>query len=156
MKDTTIIQYGDLKCTLYYADSRDVLGSFEDCAGLIMTSPPYADARKKHYDSIAPDKYKDWFLTFHQSFYNVLKKNGSFVINIKDKIVNGVRHRYVWETMMALSELGWFSIDDYLWYKTNPMPGYWPNKLMDGWEYCFHLSKSKIKGRKRNDRIYNG
>ena len=23
------------------------------------------------------------------------------------------------------------------------MPGKWPNRLSDGWEYCFHLSKSK-------------
>jgi site-specific DNA-methyltransferase (adenine-specific)/site-specific DNA-methyltransferase (cytosine-N4-specific) len=22
------------------------------------------------------------------------------------------------------------------------MPGYWPTRLRDGWEYCFHLSKS--------------
>jgi|SRR4051794_8289397 site-specific DNA-methyltransferase (adenine-specific) len=23
------------------------------------------------------------------------------------------------------------------------MPGYWPTRLRDGWEYCFHLAKSK-------------
>jgi site-specific DNA-methyltransferase (adenine-specific)/site-specific DNA-methyltransferase (cytosine-N4-specific) len=23
------------------------------------------------------------------------------------------------------------------------MPGYWPNRLRDGWEYCFHLAKKK-------------
>lgn len=23
------------------------------------------------------------------------------------------------------------------------MPGYWPTRLRDGWEYCFHLSKTK-------------
>ena len=23
------------------------------------------------------------------------------------------------------------------------MPGYWPTRLLDGWEYCFHLAKSK-------------
>ena len=34
------------------------------------------------------------------------------------------------------------SIDDYIWQKPNPMPGYWPTRLMDGWEYCFHLAKT--------------
>ncbi len=38
---------------------------------------------------------------------------------------------------------GWYSIEDYIWHKTNPMPGYWPTRLRDGWEYCFHLAKSK-------------
>lgn len=23
------------------------------------------------------------------------------------------------------------------------MPGYWPTRLRDGWEYCFHLARSK-------------
>ncbi|MEO9294240.1 MAG: site-specific DNA-methyltransferase [Nitrososphaera sp.] len=38
---------------------------------------------------------------------------------------------------------GWLVlVDDYIWYKTNAMPGYWPNRLRDAWEYCFHLSKT--------------
>ena len=43
---------------------------------------------------------------------------------------------------MALSEKGWKCIDDYLWIKPNAMPGYWPNRLRDEWEYCFHLTKN--------------
>lgn len=130
-------------CTVIHGDSREVLKKYKGQADLIVTSPPYADARKKHYDSVHPDNYKDWFLTFHQVFWDALKPRGSLVINIKDKVVDGVRHRYVWQTMMALSDLGWFSIEDYLWHKTNPMPGRWPTRLRDGWEYCFHLSKTK-------------
>ncbi|MGH9853479.1 MAG: DNA-methyltransferase, partial [Blastocatellia bacterium] len=83
------------------------------------------------------------FLTFHEPFYHALKPNGSLVINIKDKVVDGVRHRFVWRMIEALCEKGWYSIDDYIWHKTNPMPGYWPTRLRDGWEYCFHLAKSK-------------
>jgi site-specific DNA-methyltransferase (adenine-specific)/site-specific DNA-methyltransferase (cytosine-N4-specific) len=58
-------------------------------------------------------------------------------------VVEGVRHRYVWHTIEALCARGWFAIEDYVWHKTNPMPGFWPTRLRDGWEYCFHLSKSK-------------
>lgn len=130
-------------CTLINGDSRKELAAFEGQVDLIVTSPPYADARSKHYDSVHPDEFVEWFLTFHEPFFNALKPDGSFVINIKDKVVNGVRHRFVWRTIEALCDLGWNSIDDYIWHKTNPMPGYWPTRLRDGWEYCFHLSKSK-------------
>ena len=61
---------------------------------------------------------------------------------MKDKIMNGVRHRFVWDTIQKLSGRGWYGIDDYVWRKTNPMPGFWPTRLRDGWEYCFHLAKS--------------
>ena len=130
-------------CTIINGDCREVLKSYVGQVDLIVTSPPYADARRKHYDGIHPDKFEEWFLTFHQPFFDALKADGSLVINIKDKIVNGVRHRFVWRTIEALCERGWHAIDDYLWHKTNPMPGYWPTRLRDGWEYCFHLAKSK-------------
>jgi DNA modification methylase len=112
-------------------------------ADLIVTSPPYADARKKHYDSILPEEFAEWFTSFHRSFYDILKPDGSLVINIKDKVIDGTRHRYIWNTIEKLQDLGWYAIDDYIWYKPNPMPGYWPTRLRDGWEYCFHLAKSK-------------
>jgi DNA modification methylase len=130
-------------CAVLHGDSRTVLNDFKDCVDLIVTSPPYADARKKHYDSIHPDRFADWFMTFHETFWNVLKPEGSLVINIKDKVVDGVRHRYPWHTIDALSKAGWYCIDDYVWSKPNPMPGHWPTRLRDGWEYCFHLAKSK-------------
>jgi len=131
------------KCLVIHGDSREKIRSFAGQVDLIVTSPPYADARRKHYDSIHPDQFADWFLSFHDSFYNALKPTGSFVLNIKDKVVDGVRHRFVWQTIDALCKRGWYSIDDYIWHKTNPMPGAWPTRLRDGWEYCFHLAKSR-------------
>jgi site-specific DNA-methyltransferase (adenine-specific) len=131
------------RCSIIHGDSREVLRNLRGSVDLIVTSPPYADARKRHYDSIHPDKFADWFLTFHEPFFEALNPKGSLVLNIKDKVVDGHRHRFVWRTIEALCERGWLSIDDYLWHKTNPMPGFWPNRLRDGWEYCFHLAKSK-------------
>ncbi len=131
----------NIYCKIICGDSRIELKKLKEKSDLIVTSPPYADARKKHYESIHPNKFAEWLSTFHDSFYGVLKSNGSFVLNIKDKIVNGTRHRFVWDTITKLEELGWKSIDDYIWRKINPMPGYWPTRLRDGWEYCFHLAK---------------
>jgi len=42
---------------------------------------------------------------------------------------------------MALANMGWLCVDDYLWYKPNAMPGFWKNRLRDEWEYCFHMTK---------------
>ncbi len=125
-------------------DSREVLKNYSDgFFNLIVTSPPYADARKKHYESIHPDNFPEFLLSFHDEFWRVLSDDGSFILNIKDKVANGTRHRYVWKTMMALSDIGWNCVEDYLWYKPNAMPGFWPNRLRDEWEYCFHLTKNK-------------
>lgn len=125
-------------------DSREVLRKFPDgYFNLIVTSPPYADARRNHYDSVKPDEYADFMVSFHEEFWRVLADDGSLVLNIKDKVIDGVRHRYVWETIIALSKLGWRCVDDYLWIKPNAMPGYWSNRLRDEWEYCFHLTKQK-------------
>lgn len=143
LQPRTVIEKDTATCTVIHGDCREELKAYAGAVDLIVTSPPYADARKKHYDSVHPDKFVDWFLTFHEPFYKALKPDGSMVLNIKDKVVDGVRHRYVWHTIEALEKRGWFSIEDYLWHKVNPMPGYWPNRLRDGWEYCFHLAKSK-------------
>jgi site-specific DNA-methyltransferase (adenine-specific) len=132
-----------VSCKVFHEDSRELLAKFEGKADLIVTSPPYADARRKHYDSVHPDEYTEWFMSFSQHLKNALKPDGSLVINIKDKVVDGVRHRYVWQTIMALMQDGWHCIDDYIWHKSNPMPGWWPTRLRDGWEYCFHLAPQK-------------
>lgn len=133
----------NLNCIILNGDSRDQLKGYCDKIDLIVTSPPYADSRKKHYDSIHPDKFSDWFLTFHEPFWQVLKDSGSLVINIKDKVINGKRNHFVWEMILMLEKKGWLCVDDYIWHKTNPMPGFWPTRLRDGWEYCFHLAKQK-------------
>jgi site-specific DNA-methyltransferase (adenine-specific) len=130
------------KTEIYLGDSREVLKEFPDGHfNLIVTSPPYADARHKHYDSISPEEYPDFILSFHDQLWRVLGDDGSFVLNVKDRVVNGTRHRFVWHTVEALSEKGWLCIDDYIWVKPNAMPGYWPNRLRDEWEYCFHMTK---------------
>ncbi len=133
-----------LRTEIYLGDSREVLKNFPDGHfNLIVTSPPYADARKGHYNSTKPDRYVEFLLSFHDELWRVLADDGSFVLNVKDKVVNGVRNRYVWHTIEGLSELGWRCVDDYLWVKPNAMPGYWNNRLRDEWEYCFHMTKQK-------------
>jgi site-specific DNA-methyltransferase (adenine-specific) len=128
---------------IIYGDCREQLQAFPYQADLIVTSPPYADARQTHYGGIDPRYYADWFMSFHEVFWQALKPEGSLVLNMKDKIVQGVRQHYVWETIAKLTSLGWYCIDDYIWHKKTSMPGYWPTRLRDAWEYVFHLAKVK-------------
>ena len=110
---------------------------------LIVTSPPYADSRKKTYGGIHPDKYVEWFLPKSAEFLRVLKDSGTFILNIKEKVVNGERHTYVLELIMALREQGWFWTEEFMWHKKNSYPGKWPNRFRDLWERWLQFNKNR-------------
>lgn len=132
---------------LYEGDSALLLADtskFPDkSVHLIMTSPPYADKRKKAYFGVPAHEYVDWFLPICEQLKRVLKDNGSFVLNIKEHPKNGERGTYVLELILKLREQGWFWIEEYCWYKKNCFPGYWPNRFRDSWERCLHFTKNK-------------
>jgi DNA modification methylase len=69
---------------------------------LIVTSPPYADQRKNTYRGIRPDKYVEWFLQISIQLLRVLKPTGTFILNIKEKVVDGERSMYVMELILAM------------------------------------------------------
>jgi len=113
------------------------------CVDLVVTSPPYADQRKTTYGGVAPEDYVAWFLPRAEQFLRVLKPSGSFVLNIKEKAVNGERHTYVLELILALRKQGWLWTEEYIWHKRNCYPGKWPNRFRDAWERCLHFTKQR-------------
>ena len=130
--------------TIQHGDSLKVLpGLSEVSVNLIVTSPPYADSRKKTYGGIHPDEYVEWFLPISDELKRVLTDDGSFVLNIKEKVVGGERHTYVLELILALKKRGWLWTEEYLWHKRNCAPGKWPNRFRDAWERCLHFTKNK-------------
>ena len=56
-----------------------------DSIDLIVTSPPYADQRKKTYGGVSADKYVEWFTPIAKELLRVTKSSGSFVLNIKER-----------------------------------------------------------------------
>ena len=77
-------------------DSSHMLKLVEaNSVDLVVTSPPYADRRSKTYGGIKPDDYVDWFLPIADGLFRVLRPSGSFILNIKEIIVNGERHTYL-------------------------------------------------------------
>jgi DNA modification methylase len=125
-------------------DSLQVLPQLpSDSVDLIVTSPPYADNRKKTYGGIPPDEYVAWFLPISAELLRVLKPTGTFILNIKEKVVEGERHTYVLELILALRQQGWLWTEEFIWHKKNSYPGKWPNRFRDAWERCLQFNKQK-------------
>ena len=125
-------------------DSKEKLTELGDnSVDLIITSPPYADQRKNTYGGISPEKYVEWFLPISKEMLRVLKPSGTFILNIKEKVVSGERHTYVLELILALRQQGWFWTEEFIWHKKNSFPGKWPNRFRDSWERVLQFNKSK-------------
>ena len=129
---------------IYLGDSKEKLKLLADnSVDLIMTSPPYADQRKSTYGGINPDKYVEWFLPISEQLLRVLKPSGTFILNIKEKVVKGERSTYVMELILAMREQGWFWTEEFIWHKKNSFPGKWPNRFRDSWERLLQFNKEK-------------
>ena len=73
----------------------------------------------------------------------VLKPTGTFILNIKEKVVGGERSTYVLELILALRKQGWLWTEEYIWHKKNSYPGKWPNRFRDAWEHCLQFNKDR-------------
>jgi site-specific DNA-methyltransferase (adenine-specific) len=132
------------KVDLYLGDSKEKLLLVPDnTVDLIVTSPPYSDQRKNTYGGVCVEEYIKWFLPISEQLLRVLKPSGTFVLNIKEKCVNGERSTYVIELILALRKQGWLWTEEFIWHKSNSMPGKWPNRFRDAWERLLQFNKSK-------------
>lgn len=132
------------KTKIFLGDSKEVLNEFENnSVDLIFTSPPYADSRKNTYGGIHPDKYVDWMLPITRELLRVLNPTGTFVLNIKEKVVDGERHTYVIDLIHEMRKQGWLWTEEFIWHKKNSYPGKWPNRFRDSWERLLQFNKSK-------------
>ncbi|GAH45478.1 unnamed protein product [marine sediment metagenome] len=126
------------------ADCNEALKTISDnSVDLIFTSPPYVDQRTNTYGGIKPDKYVEWFIPISRELYRVIKPTGTFVLNIKEKVVGSERHTYVMELVMEMRKQGWLWTEEFIWHKKNCFPGKWPNRFRDAWERLLQLNKEK-------------
>lgn len=134
----------EIRTDLFLGDSREELKKLADnSVDLIVTSPPYADQRKGTYGGIHPDKYVEWFLPISIELLRVLKPTGTFILNIKEKVVSGERSIYVMELILAMRKQGWLWTEEFIWHKKNCYPGKWPNRFRDAWERLLQFNKDK-------------
>jgi len=134
----------EIKSDLYLGDSKKELKKLSDnSVDLIVTSPPYADQRKSTYGGIHADKYVEWFLPISEQLLRVLKPSGTFMLNIKEKVVEGERSTYVMELILAMRKQGWLWTEEFIWHKKNSYPGKWPNRFRDSWERLLQFNKQR-------------
>ncbi len=130
--------------TILKGDCLQILKTLPDsCVDLIFTSPPYADNRKKTYKGIPIKDYVNWFSPISSELYRVLKRDGTFILNIKERAENGERQTYVLELILELKKHGWLWTEEFIWHKKNCYPGKWPNRFRDAWERCLQFNKQK-------------
>jgi len=135
MKVKTDLKLGDCEKELKNIPNNSV--------DLIFTSPPYADQRKNTYGGIHPDRYVEWFLPISKQLLRVLKPTGTFILNIKEKVVNGERSTYIIELILEMRKQGWLWTEEFIWHKKNCYPGKWPNRFRDAWERLLQFNKNK-------------
>ena len=134
----------ELKINIFHGDSAEVLKTLPDnTVDLVVTSPPYADQRKSTYGGVTTDQYVEWFLPISAQLLRVLRPTGTFILNIKEKVVNGERSTYVMELILAMRKQGWLWTEEFIWHKKNSYPGKWPNRFRDAWERLLQFNKSK-------------
>lgn len=136
--------YIEIKTDVMEGDCKEELKLIEDNSiDLIITSPPYANQRKNTYGGILPDEYVDWFLPASEQLLRVLKPTGTFILNIKEKVVNGERSTYVMELILEMRKQGWLWTEEFIWHKKNCYPGKWPNRFRDAWERLLQFNKNR-------------
>ena len=125
-------------------DAATVLKAMPDSSiDLIVTSPPYANNRKTPYIGVPVGQYVEWFLPIADQLHRVLKADGSFILNVKERAIDWERQTYVIELILELKKRQWLWIEEYIWHKKNSYPGKWPNRFRDAWERCLHFAKNK-------------
>lgn len=129
---------------LLQGDCKEILKSIADNSiDFVFTSPPYADSRANTYGGIKPDQYVNWMLPITNELLRILKPSGTFVLNIKEKVVEGERHTYVIELILEMKRQGWLWTEEFIWHKKNCYPGKWPNRFRDAWERLLQFNKSR-------------
>jgi site-specific DNA-methyltransferase (adenine-specific) len=114
----------------------------------IFTSPPYWNKRiyKKGGglgNERNPEKYVENLILHFKECYRVLRKNGSFFLNLGDSYLNGDLQNIPHQVILGLKKEGWTLRNTIIWHKSNPKPSSSKNNLTPSYEYIFHLIKNK-------------
>jgi len=114
-------------------DSHQVLGEAESgSVDLVVTSPPFGLVRKKEYGNVDADEYVAWFKPFAKEIHRVLKREGSFVMDIGGAWNQGLptRHLYHFKLLVMLcEEFGFNLAQEFYWWNPSklPTPAEWVN-----------------------------
>lgn len=134
------------------ADSSEALAALpKESVDLVVTSPPYALHFKKEYGNAEKSDYVNWFRPFATQILRVLKKDGSFVLNIGGSYNPGIPTRSLYHfrlLLMLCDDLGFHLAQECFWFNPAklPSPAEWVNvrriRIKDSVEYVWWMSKT--------------
>lgn len=137
----------------YVSNALDILRRLpEESVKLVVTSPPYALHFKKEYGNVDKESYVSWFIPFAREIKRVLKKDGSFVLNIGGSYNKGTptRSLYHYKLLIALCEdVGFHLAQECFWYNPAklPAPAEWVNvrrcRIKDSVEFIWWLTPTE-------------
>jgi DNA modification methylase len=118
----------------YCGDSLELLRALpEESINLVVTSPPFALQRQKAYGNKDQSEYIDWLAQFAQQVRRVLKKDGSFVLDLGGAYEKGLPTRSLYNFRVLIKfcdDVGFFLAEDFYWFNPSklPSPIEWVNK----------------------------
>ncbi|PHQ34769.1 site-specific DNA-methyltransferase [Rhodopirellula bahusiensis] len=89
----------------------------DESVNLAVTSPPYADQRKRMYPGIPEKEYPDFTVEWMGKLWSKLADDGSVMIVIRPHLKKGVISDYVLRTRLALRDYGWKECEELIWFK---------------------------------------
>lgn len=118
----------------HIGDSLRLLQELPDSSiDLVMTSPPFALRRQKNYGNVEETEYVKWVTPFGKEVFRVLKKSGSFVLDLGGAYRCGMPSRSLYNFRVLLAfcdEIGFHLAEDFYWFNPAklPSPIEWVNK----------------------------
>lgn len=142
--------------TFYNGLAEDIINSpqfleLHDKVDLIFTSPPFPLNRKKKYGNIQGEAYITWLANFGSLFNNILKPNGSIVIEIGNSWESGspTMSTLPLRSLLEFQTRGAFKLcQQFIYYNPArlPSPAQWVNvkriRVKDSFTNIWWLSPS--------------
>lgn len=112
---------------------------------LVLTSPPYFDMKNyRGSENKTGDDYVEWLVEVSKEIARVLKPDGSFILNILDKVTDGFREIHVFQLVCEIVKHTDLKLYDRLfWNKLKSLPK--RGRFSDRVEYVFWFSKEQPK-----------
>lgn len=129
---------------LYNADCLDVLLTLDaGSVDAVITSPPYAEQRKKQYGGIPENEYPSWTVAWLEALRPALRSDGSVLINIREHVKDGQISDYVHKTRLAVRAAGWMECEELIWIKPDGPPVGHVNRPRRSWERVLWFAQSE-------------
>jgi DNA modification methylase len=108
----------------YHGDAFEILQIIPDeSVSLVFTSPPFALRRQKAYGNVSAAQYIDWFWPIADQILRVLRKDGSFVMELGGawNPGSGTRSLFPYELLLRLGKIFCLA-QDFYWFNPSRLP----------------------------------